>query len=236
MAAVLACGPDALLSHRSAAALWGIAPMPTSAIEVTVGSDRHTRPGLRVRRAALTAVDRAVCDGIPATSLPRTLLDIAAVLHAPGVERALEESERLGLIDLRAVDELISGNAGRRDVRRLRNALAAYREPAFTRSELERRFLRLIEEAGLPRPSVNAFVAGHEIDVLWKEERFGVELDGYEFHRTRRSFEEDRRRDDDLTLAGFQMIRLTWRRVENGAGLGRRLWRHIERRRRELGL
>jgi len=160
MAAVLTCGPNAVLSHRSAAALWGIAPPPTSGIDVLADSDRHARPGLRVRRATLSAVDRNSCDDVPTTSLPRTLLDIAAV--APwALERALEESERLELFDLRAFEELISRSRGRRGVRRLRDALAAYREPAFTRSELERRFLRLVEEAGLPKPSVNIWVAGH---------------------------------------------------------------------------
>ena len=235
MAAVLTCGPNAVLSHRSAAALWGIAPPPTSGIDVLADSDRHARPGLRVRRATLSAVDRTSCDGVPTTSVPRTLLDIAAV--APwALERALEESERLELFDLRAFEELISRSRGRRGVRRLRDAIAAYREPAFTRSELERRFLRLVEEAGLPKPSVNIWVAGHQIDVFWAEERLGVELDGYEFHRTRLSYEQDRRRDEELALAGIQVIRLTWRRLEEEVDLGRRVRRHLERRRRELGL
>ena len=234
MAAVLSCGPAGVLSHRSAAALWGICRPPHSQPEVIIDRDRPRRPGVTVRRATLARADRSVIDGIPVTSLPRTFLDLAAV--APWVvEPALEEAERLELFDLRAVEELIRRSNGRRGVARLRAALSHYREPAFMRSEMERRFLGLVRKAGLPRPSTNWVVLGHEVDVLWPEEQLVVELDGYEFHRTRRAHELDRRRDDDLGLAGFRVIRLTWSRLAE-PGLAARLAAHLDRRRRELGL
>jgi very-short-patch-repair endonuclease len=113
--------------------------------------------------------------------------------------------------------------------------LAAYREPAFTRSELERRFLELVRQAGLPRPSVNFFIAGYEIDMYWPPERFGVELDGFEFHRTRAAFERDRRRQEDLKMAGIEIVRLTFRRIEREPGqVAQRLCVLLARRRAEL--
>jgi very-short-patch-repair endonuclease len=236
MAAVLACGPGALLSHRSAGALWGITWPTSLPPDVTVSAVRRQRTGLRQHSVRnFTAADRAVCDGIPLTSLPRTLLDLATILTPQRLERALEESERLGLFDLRAVEDLMSRSTGRRGVARLRSALSAYREPAFTRSELERRFLELVKEAGLPRPSANAWVEGHEVDVIWRRERLVVELDGYEFHRTRAAHERDRRRDEELALAGYQVIRLTWQRIERRDELIERLRRHLRRRRGEVG-
>jgi hypothetical protein len=237
MAAVLACGPNAVLSHRSAASLWGIARLATSTAEVTIDVDRPPRDGLRPHRASsLTAADRAIREGIPLTSLPRTLLDLATILRPDRLERAIEEAERLEVFDLWAVEELLSRSRGRRGVARLRSALSAYREPAFTRSELERRFLELVKGAGLPRPSANAWVERHEVDVLWRRERLVVELDGYEFHRTRAAHERDRRRDEDLALAGYHVIRLTWKRLQRPSELARRLRRHLRRRQLELGL
>ena len=233
MAAVLCAGPAAVLSHRSAAALWGLTKPSTHPPEVTAGAERQ-RPGLRTHVASLTADDRTTHDAIPVTSLARTLLDLAAV--APGLlERALEEAERLGLFDLRAVDELMSRSAGRRGVARLRAALAGFREPVALESELERRFLRLVRRADLPGPAFRAFVAGYEVDAVWWEERLVVELDGYKFHRTRAAWERDRIRDDDLGLAGFKVVRLTWSRLDE-PDLGNRIRAHLARRRSELGL
>ena len=234
MAAVLSCGPDALLSHRSAAALWGIVPRPSTPPEVTVGTDRRARPGICVHRASLAPADRTLTRGIPVTSLPRTLLDLAA--GTPwSLERALEEAERLELFDLRAVEALLARSRGRRGVARLRSALALYREPSFSRSELERRFIRLVRREGLPVPALNCNVRGHEVDALWPEEQLIVELDGYEYHRTRRAHERDRIRDDNLALEGHDVVRLTWSRLDE-PDLGNRIRAHLARRRSELGL
>jgi hypothetical protein len=120
-------------------------------------------------------------EGIPVTTVPRTLLDFAAV--DPGfLGRALSNAYRLELLDLIDLDELISRSQGFRGVARLRAALGAYRTATFTRSSLERRFLELVKAAGLPKPSTNLFVEGYELDAYWPAERFAVELDTYKHH------------------------------------------------------
>jgi very-short-patch-repair endonuclease len=183
----------------------------------------------------LTSADAALRDGIPVTSISRTLLDLAAGLPRDRFERALEKSERLELFNLHSIQELL-GRCGRHPgARRLRTAVTAYQPPTFTHSDLERLFLELIRQAGLPRPSVNFFVAGYEIDMYWPRERFGVELDGFEFHRTRSAFERDRRRQEDLKLEGIEIVRLTWRRIEHEPDqVAHRLRALLRRRRAEL--
>jgi very-short-patch-repair endonuclease len=153
-----------------------------------------------------------VVDAIPVTSVARTLLDLAAVAPRQ-IDQALEKAERLGKFDLVAIHSLL-GRCGRhRGAPKLRRALGLYVPVPQTRSELERRFLALLEDAGLARPAVNASVAGHEVDMLWPRRRLVVELDGYEYHRTRAAFERDRRRDEDLKVAGYEVTRLTARRL-----------------------
>jgi very-short-patch-repair endonuclease len=182
----------------------------------------------------LTDEDRTLREGIPVTALPRTLLDLASI--APRrLERAIEHTEQLGLFDLQPVESLLARCAGHPGAGRLRHALDAYRGPTFTRSELERRFLRLVREAGLPRPSVNTFVAGYELDAYWPLERFAVELDGYEFHKTRAAFEHDRIRQEELKLAGIEMVRVTDRRIaDDPEGVARRLKTLLAQRRLAL--
>jgi hypothetical protein len=192
LAAVRACGPNALLSHRSAAALWGVLRDSRAAIDVTVlGCARRGSGGITVHRARRLEPDDRVCrDHIPATSLARTLLDLAAVAPTRQLARAIDEAERLRLFDLRAIDELLERSNGRRGVRALRQAIDRYRAGApVTRSELERRFFRLCDDAGIPRPAMNLFVAGYEVDAAWLEHRLVVEVDSFEFHRTRAAFE-----------------------------------------------
>jgi very-short-patch-repair endonuclease len=139
---------------------------------------------------------------------------MAAVLPRTDLERALEQAERQELFDLAATQELIQRSRGHRGIGRLRRAIDSYRPAALTRSELERRFLGLIRAARLPEPSVNCLVEGHVVDLFWPHRRLVVELDGFETHRTRRAFEHDRRRDEDLKLAGIDVLRLTWRRIK----------------------
>jgi len=214
LAAVIACGRGALLSHSSAAWLWGLLPTYPVPIEVTVPRRGQGRSSLRLHHApALVDEDRALRQRIPLTSLARTLLDLAAAVPSHRLERAIERSEQLRIFHLRDVDSLLARTVGHPGAGRLRRALDLYREPAFTRSGLERRFLGLVREAGLPAPSANVFVAGYEIDMYWERERFAVELDGYEEHRIRAAFERDRLRQEELKLAGIEMIRLTGRRI-----------------------
>lgn len=217
LAAVLAAGPGAVLSHRSAAALWQLRPATGSRVDVTVGvCGRRSRPQIAVHATRnLLHRDRAEQARIPVTSVARTLLDLAEVLSGPQLARAVEEAERLQLMDLHAIEDVCRRGTGRRGLSALGALLNDYRGPApATRSELERAFLDLCHVHGLPRPLVNQFVAGFEVDAFWPRQRLVVELDGYAFHRTRGAFERDRARDAALQLAGCRVLRFTHRRLE----------------------
>jgi len=181
-------------------------------------------------------VDRDESNGIPVTAIPRTLLDFAAV-EPRFIGAALDRAEKRALLDLGRLDMLLKRSQGFRGVARLRAASEAYREPAYTRSRLERRFLDLTRRAGLPRPSMNLFVAGYELDAYWPAERFAVELDTYDHHGGRTTFESDRLRQEDLKLAGIEMTRVTGKRLDrNPDGVVSRLRRLLGQRRSELGL
>jgi hypothetical protein len=214
-AAVLACGPGALLSHASAAELHGIGRASGPHIHVTApGRSRRGHPGLVIHLPRrLHEEDGAVVEGVPVTSVARTLLDLCESVSRRLLDRAIAEAERLGIFDLAAVERLIERSNGRHGRRRLSDAVSAYRPPAFTRSELERRFLDLCRAAGLPRPAANLFLAGFEVDMAWPEHSLVVELDGHEFHRTQAAFERDRIRDTDLQVAGYRVLRVTHRRL-----------------------
>jgi very-short-patch-repair endonuclease len=183
---------------------------------------------------ALTLADRGTSEGIPVTAIPRTLLDFAAV-EPRFLGAALERAQRLGLLDLDAVDDLMSRSRGFRGVARLRRALEIYRVPAFTRSRLERRFLSLVRKAGLPTPSMNFVVAGYELDAYWPAERFAVELDTYDYHGSPAAFERDRIRQEDLKLAGIEIVRVTGARMDREPkAVATRLRRLLAQRRQHL--
>ena len=235
LAAVLACGSDAVASHFAAAWLWGLSRASPQQIDVTVPRRGHALGSIRVHRApAVTASDTTRIEDIPVTALPRTLIDLAVV--APRrLEMAIERAEQLEIFDLKEVDSLLVRCKGHHGAGRLRRALASYREPAFTRSELERRFLRLVRRAALPEPTINHFIAGYEIDAYWAQERFGVELDTYDFHGGRAAFERDRIRQEDLKLVGIEIVRITGRRLDREPdAVIERLSSLLARRRLEL--
>jgi hypothetical protein len=215
MAAVLACGDGALLSHQSAGALWELRPSAGTLVDVTAPRSRNAERGIRVHRVrTLDPENRTVRDGIPVTAIPRTLLDLAEAISPTQLQRAFEEADRLGLLDVRAIELLRSRSRGRRGLKPLAALLEEHRGPApMTRSELERRFLNLCREAGLPLPAVNATVAGMEVDMLWPRGKLVVELDGHAFHSTRAAFERDRVRDGALQQTGHRVLRLTDRRL-----------------------
>lgn len=214
MAAVLAARP-AVASHLSAAYLWDLLRYRPERIHVTAPTERRQRRGFRVHCAPLATADLTRVDRIPVTSLARTQLDLAAMLPTPRLERALERSEELRLFDLYELEAVLGRYTHHPGSKPLRKALAIYRpEPAFTRSGVERRFLALVKEAGLPPPSMNVNVAGFELDAYWEAERFAVELDVYETHGTRAAFERDRLRQEDLKLAGIEMVRVTAPRLD----------------------
>lgn len=217
MAAILACGPGTWLSHRSAAGLWGIIRLPDSPTpsEVTVvGSRKVRRPGIRTHRVAALdddEVDRV--DGIPVTSVSRTLLDLAAVAPGRELERALARARRRDLASRDEVRSLLDRHAARRGSRALRALLEDESRRAVTRSEAEERFLDLCRRARLPAPDVNAALAGYEVDFLWRSRRVAVEVDGFAFHSSKEAFERDRVRDASLSARGVMVIRVTWRQV-----------------------
>lgn len=215
LAAVLACGPDALLSHVSAAWLWNLtktSPLPAS---VSTPHYRKPRRPLRLHEAhSITPEDRALREGIPVTSLPRTLLDLAATVRFDWLEKMVEKSEERGLFGLREVEDLLARTVGHHGHGRLRRAIALYKPSSFTRSGLEKRWLELVLSVGLPQPHMNYVEQGFELDCYWPEYRFAVELDLFETHGTRAAFERDRERQEELLLAGITMTRVTGPRLE----------------------
>jgi Transcriptional regulator, AbiEi antitoxin/Protein of unknown function (DUF559) len=213
LAAVLACGPGAVLSHRTAAAHWGLLRTDQTRIDVTAPRGRHGAPGIRLHRSrSLDAQDTTQHQGIPITTVSRTLLDLAASARASELERALAQAERVRLYDHRAIQATIATNNGHRGTHVL--AHATTRTPKWTRNEWEAEFLALIRRAGLPEPEVNeAFhVPDHgqcEPDYHWPEHRVIVEIDGFETHGTRAAFHADRAKDAALTAAGHRVLRFT---------------------------
>jgi Transcriptional regulator, AbiEi antitoxin len=216
LAAVLASGPNALLSHHSAAWLWGIARWSPIPVSVTSPTRRAPRPPIRLHHASvLTHADRSLQEGIPVTALARTLLDLAASVRSNRLRRLLERAEELRLFDLRPVEESLARSVGHPGAGRLRRALAVYRPAPFTRSGLERHFLALVEKAELPQPTTGFSEAGYELDVYWPEARFAVELDTYETHGSHEAFESDRLRQENLKLADIEMTRVTGHRLDS---------------------
>ena len=216
MAAVLAGGPGAVLSHASAAALWGIRPTSATRIDVTVRSagGRAKRPGLRIHRTPTLRADEITEEqAIRVTTPARTLLDLAATLPRRALERALDEAEIHELYDLASLDAMARTHAGERGARHLRRALDEDGDPTLTDSELEELMLALCEEHGLERPEPQAWVAGLRVDFLFAASRLVVETDGYRYHRTRRAFERDRERDAILARAGYRTLRFTHRQL-----------------------
>ncbi len=225
-----------MLSHESAGWLWGLFRRSPFEVAITVPRPGRQRRGIRLHHAlSLTADEWGWLERIPVTSLPRTLLDLAAAGTPQRLEQAIERAERLGRLDLVGIDALIRRRRGGRGTKSLLDALDLYRDPAFNRARSELLFLDLIKKAGLPRPAMNLFIAGHEIDAYWEAERFAVEVDGWDTHRSRKAFENDPLRQENLKLAGIDSIRLTARRIEREPRLvAKRLERLLAQRRTEL--
>jgi very-short-patch-repair endonuclease/predicted transcriptional regulator of viral defense system len=224
MAAVLGCGPGAVLSHRSAAQLWQLTNRAPHAGEVTRASGWRAPAGVVVHRMTIPEDERTVVDGIPVTTVPRTILDLAAVASRRQVERAFNEAEVLGLTDPLSIPELLARYPRRRGTAMLRAVLAdGERASGITRNDFEERFARFVDVHGLPPPRFNAdiAVAGRffNVDCVWDEARLVVELDGRATHGTRRAFEADRERDRLLVADGWRVVRITWRQLETPNGI-----------------
>ncbi|MEZ5156448.1 MAG: type IV toxin-antitoxin system AbiEi family antitoxin domain-containing protein [Solirubrobacterales bacterium] len=227
MAAVLACGPGSLLAGRSAGAHLGLIANSSSSIDVMTPRQVRRR-GIRAHAISILAPpDRMIHLSVPCTSVARTMLDLAAARRTD-VGAALEGAEALGTFDLRALTDVIERNAGHRGVRRLREAVATMTAPGPRfRSEFERRFLPIAGSAGLPEPLINQTIAltggAIEVDYHWPDLHLVVECDGYEFHRRRRDFREDRRRDRRLAAVGIQCLRYVWEDLADPDGIVREL-------------
>jgi very-short-patch-repair endonuclease len=215
MAAVLACGPGAVLSHTDAAALWLIhTEAPRGRIDVTLRTraGRRRRAGIRIHRPRCLPQDElSACQGIPCTSPARTILDLAGVLTSRRLQRAIDEGDRLGLVSADELIELLRRHRGHPGARWLRGVLARHQVgTTVTRSELEERFLALCSQHHLSQPEVNAPLLDYVVDFLWAEARLVVEVDGHQTHATRRAFQADRDRDGRLAVAGYRVLRFTW--------------------------
>lgn len=217
MAAWLACGPGAVISHQSAAGLWGsLEPEPPDApvhVGLARGSRRH--PKLHTHRlASLQDDELGRVDGIPVTIPARTLLDLAYAASPRTLERAVDRTLDRRLATHRDVQRIMERHSGRPGSRRLRAVLERERT-TLTNSEAEERFLDLVRRAGFDPPETNARLGGYVVDFLWRSALLVVEVDGYAFHSSSRAFERDRRRDADLARLGFRVVRVTWRQLVN---------------------
>lgn len=222
MAATLACGPGSFISHRSAAAIWGLVPAPREGdpVDVTIQCGRR-RPGcaIRVHRAPPVPTDEITRrEGLRIATPARSLLDLASCAGTREMERALARAEREDLVSLRKVRKLVALYPRRRGIGRLRALVTGARRPKLTRSEAEAIFLELLREAQLRPPKTNRVVRGFEVDFVWPMENLVVEIDGWTFHRSEAAFEQDRRRDGIMAAAGVRVVRVTWQQPPSWRG------------------
>ena len=208
IAAVLSCGPGAALSHDAAAELLGIRKRRGGPIDVTVPGGKRERPGVRVHRATLPASERTERHGVPVTSTVRTLVDLAPRLGHDELEAATNEADRLDLIDPERLREAVAQMAGRKGAATLKRLLDR-RSFTLTESTLERRFLAIVQSAGLSKPQTQAHVNGFRVDFYWPDLRLVVETDGLRYHRTPAQQARDRRRDQTHVAAGLTPLRFT---------------------------
>jgi very-short-patch-repair endonuclease len=215
LSAVFAFGNRAVLSHRSAAALWRLLEAKPGPIDVTVpGKKAELRGGIRRHSTrSLPSADATTRLRIPCTTVERVLIDLAAI-RSPELERAVEQgfvNRVIGRTRMQEALDRANGRAGTGQLKRLLGGLLP--QLPFTRSELERRFLKLIASANLPMPIVNRHREAHRVDFHWPAHKLVVETDGRGIHDNPYAFEQDRRRDLDLQLADWHVIRLTWRQI-----------------------
>lgn len=222
-AAVLHARGRGILSHRTAAAMWGIAEAAAvHVVDLSVAVDPGvtggrigSRAGLAVRRTrSLARADVVLHRGLPVTSPARTLLDLSAAVAAEELEAMYALALRFRIVRAAAITELMRRVPHRAGAATLRALVAEQNRPTLTRSRYERKLLRLIRLAELPAPLVNADVEGHEVDYLWPEQRLVVELDGFAYHSNRAAFERDRLRDQRLVAAGYRVVRITARQID----------------------
>lgn len=237
MAAALACGPGAVLSHATAASVWDLRPTNAAKIDVTIASAKGCTGPSNVRlrrRPGLTATDVTRKTNVPVTTVARTLLDLASVVRPAALDRALEQAEKLQLLDVTPIAELLERERGRPGAPALANAIQQY-APEPTRSDLEADFLALCDDHDIPRPSINTWIEGYEVDAHWPGTLLVAELDSRRHHHTTAAFERDRIRDSALAAAGYTVMRFTSRRILwDPAGVARDLRKALSARARSL--
>ena len=220
LAAVLASGPEALLSHRSAAALWGLRGYSSGAIHITVPRKSTSTKQIRRHLSLVPEDERGVEEGIPVTSVHRTIFDLAATVSIDEVAAMIKEAEYLRRYDRLSLPDLLERYPGRRGSRALQLALERITEepPGRRRSKLEDRFTPFLRRYNLRLPRFNDPIAlGSKLyvaDCHWPDLRLIIELDGWEGHSSRSAFQDDRARDRALKVAGFSVIRLTWSQLD----------------------
>jgi very-short-patch-repair endonuclease len=212
IAAVLSCGEGAALSHEAAAELLEIRKRRAGPIDVTVPGGKRKRPGLRVHRSPIPASERTERHGVPVTGIVRTLVDLAPRLTRDDLEAAVNDADRLDLIDPERLREALEEIPGRKGAATLKRLLDR-RSFTLTESVLERRFLAIVRQAGLPRPQTQAHVNGFRVDFYWPQLRLVVETDGLRYHRTPAQQARDRRRDRAHIASGITPLRFTHEEV-----------------------
>lgn len=223
MAAVLACGPDAVLSHRAAAYLWGLVDEWEGPIDVTAPNRRGRSPdGVAAHRdGSLQPIDKTTLYGVPCTSVARTILDFAGVAPEWEVRKAVAQAEIVQILDKSKLRALLKRSRRRRGVARLRLILdTIHPQTKRTRSELERLFLEMCAKHAVPEPEVNVWLPApngrrYLADFLWRDSELIVEADSRRFHDTDSAFVDDRKRQQQLELAGWRVSRCTWEEVES---------------------
>ena len=219
MAAVLAGGEGAVLSHRSAACLWRLLPPRSERIAITCPPGRVVRrKGIASHGSELGEDEGLIYDGIPVTSPFRTIFDLAAAVEMRELERAFHEAEARQMTDRVSLPMLLARYPGRRGRRKVEALLGSRAPVAITRNDFEEAFLALVDAYGLPRPRMNADLAlrgrFYEIDALWPVQRVAVELDSRSIHGTVKRFESDRHRGRILVAEGYRTVHVTWRQLQ----------------------
>jgi len=213
-AAQLACGSRAVLTRWTSVFVFGLGPRPAFVNVGFPGGVAGRRPGIRAHRLGeISDSDVVVKHGLRVTTPARTLLDLAAIASRDTLERLIEEAQVQNVASTAELLAMAERGAGRRGVPRFRELVDFLDEPLFTRSEAERRLGSLCRSAGLPLPRMNVRRAGWEVDAVWDAQRLVVEVDGRRYHSPASKFERDRRKDGELMLAGYRVLRITWRRL-----------------------
>jgi very-short-patch-repair endonuclease len=214
LAAVLACGEGAVLSHRAAAGLWGL--RNETRIEVTVPRARHARRRIRVHRIELPPDEITTRHRIPTTTVPRTMLDLSAAVSRDELRSMMRQAETKRLTDPLTLGDLVERHPRRPGIANARAIVEeAQRGMGITKRELEERFQSFLLNAAFPVPTTNTLIEGFEVDCIWREKRLIVELDSRAFHDTPHAFEADRLRDRTLAAQGWRVIRITWRQLND---------------------